>query len=218
MERLINFGVARLNEEWPDYVTKLKLTDNHIDKLIDIIYDVRFDDLPEEDVRCFASVHAYRSLGQLKAEKAIIPLLNFIHNNKEEDFTWELIEFEKVFKLIGNNGVVLLLKVFSDSKYDFAIRECVFNSLTSIIKESKTHLRIVLNIMKEVLEDYENNDIYLNMLIINKLMGYNYTNAIKIVEQVMLKRKVYFEKINLGEVELFIGKDFLPEDFEDIEI
>ena len=82
--------------EWFDYVEAYGLTDEHIPALIQLAAE---EDLDWEDAEeCYAPIHAYRALGQLRAEAAIQPLVSLLDN---DDSDWFMEDLPIVFGMIG---------------------------------------------------------------------------------------------------------------------
>ncbi len=101
--KLISLGEkAARSSKWPDYI-EFGITDEHIPELIRILEQVE-DFWPEEPVdnpRVYAPMHAWRALGQLKAEQAIPHLIDLIIWNEEGDMDWIMEEVPDVIGMIG---------------------------------------------------------------------------------------------------------------------
>ncbi len=104
---LIAIGEANIHvAEWIDYTTFL--AEEHIPELIRIVNDIEIfmpddeqvyeDNLPET----YAPIHAWRALGQLKAEEAIPALLKLIVQNEDSNLDWVMEEIPEVMALIGS--------------------------------------------------------------------------------------------------------------------
>ena len=80
----ISLDIDQKFEDWADYVGMLNLTQEHIPELIRMATDkkLRFSDAEDESYA--GPVHAWRALGQLRAQEAAQPLTaNFSWNNDD---------------------------------------------------------------------------------------------------------------------------------------
>ncbi|EKU97918.1 hypothetical protein Lepto7375DRAFT_7175 [Leptolyngbya sp. PCC 7375] len=98
IDQLLAYGrpdVAYPNQ-WINYVDELGLTTDHIPELIRLASDKELDE--DDEVEIYAYIHAYRALGQLKAESVIEPLIKLLGDEANE---WFLEELPEVFAMIG---------------------------------------------------------------------------------------------------------------------
>ena len=96
--QLLTFGDCRNFAEWPNY-QELGIGPEHIPELIRMATDKQLNWADAESVEVWAPIHAWRALGQLKAEAAIERLLPLFHEQEDSDWVGE--EMPHVFKLIG---------------------------------------------------------------------------------------------------------------------
>jgi hypothetical protein len=85
----------------PNYVERFGLSTTHVPGLIELVR--RWSNeatLPEGDA-CWASVHAWRALAQLRAGEAVEPMLDMLVALNELGDDWTVEEFPSVFGLIG---------------------------------------------------------------------------------------------------------------------
>lgn len=116
LDRLFTFGDAEFGfrNEKPDYVGQLRLTQDHVPGLIEIVRMWEKEDgLPEGDAGA-APIHAWRALGQLRAIEAVEPLLAMQNRLDEERDDWYLGEFAEVFGLIGPAAIHALAAYLAD--------------------------------------------------------------------------------------------------------
>lgn len=101
VDQLLALGDPEI-EDWRDY-RALGLSDEHAPVLIEVLQDARLSggaqEPGEDDAPFWAPLHAWRALGQLRAEAAIDPLLRYLVNNPEDD--WALSEGPEVLAMIG---------------------------------------------------------------------------------------------------------------------
>ena len=75
IQRLLELGEADQGGAWPDYL-QYGFTETDIPALLDLVADQAFDQLDSESIEIWAPLHAWRTLGQLGSNLAILPLLN----------------------------------------------------------------------------------------------------------------------------------------------
>ena len=73
VSRLLRYGECKLGQ-WPDYL-KREITREDIPELIRMATDMELNLAASDSLEVWAPVHAWRALGQLKAEEAVEPLL-----------------------------------------------------------------------------------------------------------------------------------------------
>src|SRR5688572_13912451 len=99
----------------PNYVERFGLSTAHVPDLIELVR--RWSDekkIPEGDA-CWASVHAWRALAQLRAGEAVEPMLNMLATLNELGDDWCVEEFPSVFALIGASAAGPLSTYLADS-------------------------------------------------------------------------------------------------------
>lgn len=98
VDQLLAYGRPNLAypDQWINYVDELGLTTEHIPELVRLASDKELDE--DDEVEIYAYIHAYRALGQLKAESAIEPLIKLLGDEANE---WFLEELPEVFAMIG---------------------------------------------------------------------------------------------------------------------
>ena len=76
------------SKQWPDYLKTHSLSKENIPALIQLATEDALD--WQDDDECYAPIHAYRALGQLKAESAIEPLIGLLDDEANDWFTEEV--------------------------------------------------------------------------------------------------------------------------------
>ncbi|MCC7145261.1 MAG: hypothetical protein IT443_02320 [Phycisphaeraceae bacterium] len=97
-------GVSSL-DDWPDYPTTLGLTAADVPELIRMAVDKQWDHACQDLPSIWASLHARRALGQLRAAEAIQPLLKSLNHLDKIDDDAGLEEMPLVLGLIGPPAV-----------------------------------------------------------------------------------------------------------------
>ena len=110
---LLAYGDCRELRQWPDYLA-MGFRQEHITELIEMAMDEKLNNGNQGSLAVWAPVHAWRTLGQLRAEAAIEPLVTLLRmfNTDDDDFVGE--ELPKVFGMIGSKAIPVLEKYIFD--------------------------------------------------------------------------------------------------------
>jgi ribosomal protein L7/L12 len=197
-------------EGWLDYST-LGITQEHIPELIQLVedHDLRILELPEglpdeaELPEWFAQIHAWRALGQLKAEEAIPAIIGSLHQVDDEDDDWIGEDAQEVFALIGPVAIRPLTKYLADDTNGVNARVAAATSLRSIGETHPETRDECLSGIVSLLEKYEENDEGLNGFLIYELV------KLKAVEHIGVIEKAFVS----DHVDVFI-----MDDFEDVQV
>jgi len=114
VRQLLALGESRLatRDKWPDYPARFGLEDQHIGALIRLACDPALPDADPDSAEVWAPVHAWRALGQLRAEASVAPLLALLAT-LEEDETADA-DLPVVFGMIGPAALPLLAGFLAD--------------------------------------------------------------------------------------------------------
>ncbi len=99
--QLLTYGGFSHNErgaEWPNYL-ELGFTTEHIPELLKMATDPDLNLSDQDSLQVWASLHAWRTLAQLKSVESAPSLVRLF--DKFEDDDWLPTEMEKVFALLG---------------------------------------------------------------------------------------------------------------------
>ena len=117
--RLLTLGDVRGKGEWLDYQTTCGLTETDIPELIRMMQDEELNRGNEDSDEVWAPLHAWRTLGQLKAVGAIAPIIKLFLRIDEEEFDsdWEQNELPDVLAMIGPEALPSLEGFLANPKY-----------------------------------------------------------------------------------------------------
>lgn len=101
VRRLLAVGEPREQDpaEWPDYAARFGIGHEHVGELIRMACDPVLNRGDADSGSAWAPVHAWRALGQLRAEAAVAPLLALM-TRLEDDYAVDQ-ELPTVFGMIG---------------------------------------------------------------------------------------------------------------------
>ena len=71
--------------EWPDYCARFALGHEHIGDLIRMACDAGLNQADSSSNEVWAPMHAWRALGQLRAEEAVLPLLALLRAAEDDE-------------------------------------------------------------------------------------------------------------------------------------
>ena len=114
VDQLLTLGDARNMTRWPDYVA-IGLGPEHIPDLIRMATDEDLNTADSESLEVWAPLHAWRALGQLRAESAVEPLLDLLHRVDDNHDDWVGREIPQVMGMIGPAAIPALAACVSDS-------------------------------------------------------------------------------------------------------
>jgi hypothetical protein len=197
-------------ERWLDYST-LGITRDQIPDLIRLVedHDLRVMQSPEDlpdDVELpewFAQIHAWRALGQLKAEEAIPAILGILHQVDDEDDDWIGEDASEVFALIGPAAIHPIEEYLRDDASGVYAHVAAADSLHAIGKAHPEARDECARILASVLENYKENDEGLNGFIIYDLVKLNAVEYLDLIERAFRSERVD---------EMIMG------DFEDVQV
>ena len=84
VNKLLTLGDTRQERPWRNYGT-LGIEPEHAPELIRMIQDKDLHEADGDSPEVWAPVHAWRALGQLRAEAAVTPLLGLLHRIDDDD-------------------------------------------------------------------------------------------------------------------------------------
>ena len=119
VDKLLTLGdareVGRSVKEWPIYL-ELGLGPEHIPDLIRMATDEELRWAYSDTLEVWAPIHAWRALGQLRAEAAIEPLLSLLDEAEDGD-DWVLEELPEVYGMIGPAAIPAITWYIADENH-----------------------------------------------------------------------------------------------------
>jgi HEAT repeat protein len=208
VSRLLKLG--RPEEPWQDYLA-LGITPGDVPELIRLVEDHELriveppEDLPEdvELPEWFAQIHAWRALGQLKAEEAIPAILGILYQVDDEDDDWIGEDADEVFARIGSSAISPLGEYLSDEANAMYARVAAGESLRAIGETYPETRDECARLLASALENYQENDEGFNGFIIYDLVRLKAVEHIDLIEEA-------FEAESVDE--MIMG------DFEDVQV
>ncbi len=196
--KLLELGEPTYSRDftWPDY-RSYGIGPEHIPALIAIATDNDLIHLPDDhDPRGWGPIHAWRALGQLRAQEAILPLMRLFHEVRDND--WVIEEMPDVFAMIGSPAFSALADYLRDESYPTYSRLVAATSLMQIALVDPALREQSITVLAEQLGEFKKNSSGMNGVLIANLV------ELEAAEQADLIQRVFAE----GSVDRFIVGDW----------
>jgi hypothetical protein len=170
VSRLITLGEEPARQRpWPDYPAELGLDSSHVPELIRMVVDPELRFAASDSTEVFANIHAWRALGQLRAEAAIEPLLTLLDEADEFDDEWALEEIPRALALIGLPAMDPIAERLFDPSRSLYTRVAASETLRRMAVQHEAARGRAVEALATQLALYEQNDPTLNGFIVTSL-------------------------------------------------
>ena len=182
---------------WPEYRV-YGLGPEHIPDLIRLATDQALICMPDncDEPSSWGPVHAWRALGQLHAEAAVLPLLNLFHEVADND--WVIEEMPDVFAAIGPAAYPALTEYLLDKAHPDHSRMVAASCLMQLGLAYPEMRSVAVSVLAGQLEGYAKNSPGVNGVLIANLL------ELEAVDQTKLIQTVF----TVGKVDRFIAGDW----------
>lgn len=180
VDKLLTFGDCRNFREWPNYL-ELGFGPEHINDLIRMATDAELNWADSDGLEVWAPIHAWRTLGQLRAEAAIAPLIDFFDQVDPED-DWAPSEFPQVLGMIGPAAIPALAAVVANPAQRKHPRTYAGDSLAEIGKQHPANRAECIKSLIAGLEFFEQNEPLLNGFFVSNLLDLKAVEAAPVLE------------------------------------
>jgi hypothetical protein len=184
--KLLNYGFAEATANWPEYVRELGLGEQHIDALIRMATDAALYDADAETLQASAPVHAWRTLGQLRAPSAVSPLLEMLDQRQSD---WTIMEIPEVIGMIGAPALATLASWMADESRREAVMYGVIRSLVEVAQREPGTAKDVVGLLIKRLEKYRDNDLSVNAHLVEALCRLRAKEAFALIKEVYLRQR-----------------------------
>ncbi|MBI3651912.1 MAG: DUF1186 domain-containing protein [Acidobacteria bacterium] len=170
---------------WPDYLA-LGITAEHIPELIRMACDEELNQAEGDSQEVWAPLHAWRTLGQLRAEAAIEPLLQLWESH--DDYSAD--ELPVVYGMIGAASLPALTGFLANQAKDSYARITAASAIEAIgAKHPEARSQCVAILMQQ-LESFADEDESFNGFLIGSLIGLQAKEAADIIQRAFAADKV----------------------------
>lgn len=180
VSQLLSFGDCRDIPLETDYIQKFGFTEEHIPDLIRMAIDPELNWAYSDTLEVWAPIHAWRTLGQLRAEAAVKPLLSLMDELKESD--WYTEELPTVLAQIGPVTLPHLIAYLANPRYNSHQRGIITESIALIGKQYPEYRDECVQILTRRLADYKSNPHELNGWIVCCLMDLQAVESASVIE------------------------------------
>ena len=189
VSKLLTLGDVRGESAWLDYQA-LGLGPEHVPDLIRMALD---DDLywgePDSD-EVWAPIHAWRALGQLRAEEAVKPLTQLLFWVDEYNADWVSGDLPDVFCRIGPPAVPILADYLDSDEHGLFARATASQSLEKIANSYPEARDDCIAALMETLERFQKLSRELNAFLIGNLADLGANEASSLIERAFAAGRV----------------------------
>jgi hypothetical protein len=180
---LLTLGESAARQQpWPDYLA-MGFTAGHVPELIRMASDPELASADTESLEVWGGLHAWRALGQLRAEAAITPLIRLLRQADDDD--WVGMEVPEVLGMIGPAAFEPLRAAMAEWARDDVdpwIANFAADSLKEIASRFPEMRAPVVEALRRQLSRHARQDPDLNALIVGCLMDMKAAEAAPEIE------------------------------------
>ncbi len=206
----------------PDYCQEFGFTTEHIPELIELAC-LDLTNTDPESLEIWAPVHAWRTLGQLKAEASIEPLISLFANCEDDD--WLIEEMPEVFGNIGSASIEPLANYLADPSHYYMAQVIASECLTEIAQNYPETRSQCVEVLTKQLGQFEQNDIALNSFLVSGLIELEAVESAPAIEKAFAADRIdCMMEGDWDEVQVSLGlksrdqvpkKDFTPPELKE---
>ncbi|MBM3128429.1 MAG: DUF1186 domain-containing protein [Chloroflexi bacterium] len=187
--KLLTLGDPRGEGEWRDYL-KLGFTPEHAPDLIRMARDTELWLADSESKEVWASLHAWRTLGQLRAQKAIVPLLDLFQRIDDDGDDWVGEELPEVYALIGPAAIPALANYLGDPAHGLWARIGASTSIEKIGQQHPSTRAECAATLARALEKFDAQEPELNACLISALCDLGPQEYLSLIERAFASKRV----------------------------
>jgi hypothetical protein len=131
VSELLKLGDMRETMKWRDY-TALGIGPEAVPALLRMVVDAALHEAYSESSEVWAPIHAWRALGQLRAEAAVEPLLSLLHRIDDDDNDWVGEEVPQVLGMLGPTALEPAADYLIDPKHGLYARVAASQAIKEI--------------------------------------------------------------------------------------
>jgi len=184
--QLLALGDPRQEEgmtsEWRDYPA-LGLTAEHVPELARMALDEDLYWADSEGIEVWAPLHAWRALGQLRAESAVEPLLQLLDRIDAADDDWVQADLPKVFGMIGPAAIPALRDLLAGSDHGEWARIAAGEGLVEMVEWFPESRGRVVAIVTDQLRRFAGQERIVNAFLVNALCDLKAVESAAVIEQ-----------------------------------
>ena len=211
VSKLLTLGDVREQREWLDHQA-LGFGPEHVPDLIRMALDTQLYYGGPEGNWGWAPIHAWRALGQLRAEEAVAPLTNLLPRIDEYDDDWVGEELPEVFGMIGPAAIPVLSSYLANEDHGLWARVAAAHGLFKIGEHYPETREACIVALRAVLQHFHHNDPTLNGFLISFLLDLDAVETASLMKQAFDAKAV--DLLVVGDWEDVFIEGGLPDDWE----
>lgn len=184
--QLLALGDPRQDEQtesgWRDYAP-LGLTAEHIPELARMALDEELHWADQDSPEVWAPLHAWRALGQLRAESVVDALLPLLDRIDEYGDDWLQSDLPKVFEQIGPAAIAGLRDFMGDAEHGEWARVTASESLVNIARQFPASREEVVAVLTGQLRRFANQERIVNASLAYALCELKAVESAAVIEQ-----------------------------------
>ena len=189
LDRLLSCGDPRPMQDRPDYLA-MGFGAEHIPELIRMATDEKLNNSDSDSLEVWAPLHAWRTLGQLRAEAAIEPLVGLFARIDRDEDDWVSDDLPMVFGEIGLRALPALSGYLADPSHGLESRLAAAHGIMEIGTQHAESRDQCVAALSHQLEQFKKNSRNLNGALISLLLDLDAVEAGPLMEQAFAAKKV----------------------------
>jgi len=186
---LMRLGDVRNDREWRDYLA-LGFTEEHVPDLCRMILDRDLFWADSDSDEVWSAIHAWRTLGQLRAESAVPCLIELLGRVDEYNDDWTFEDLPKIFGYIGQAAIKPLRDFLANGDYGEWSHTAAGNALVDIGRRHPDLRTDCVVILGRQLEQFAKQKDSLNAALIADVVDLQGVEAAPVIEQAFAAGKV----------------------------
>ncbi len=202
VNKLLTLGDPRNHKEWLDPAA-LGLTLDHVPDIIQVMLDEDLISASSESKEVWAPLHAWRALGQLRAESAIESLIQVLGDNEDGDDDWAPSELPEVFGKIGAAAIPALAAYLAQPQHEEYSRGHAASSLREIVQQHPATRAEIVNLLTQQLARHNTKEKIVNGCVLAELLDLKAVEALPVIEKAFAAKCI---------------QEYVAGDWEDVQI
>ncbi|MBQ0720751.1 MAG: UPF0149 family protein [Gammaproteobacteria bacterium] len=185
---LFTLGAAEQgSRDWPNYL-QYGFEPSDEPALIELLGDSGLHEAAGDSKEVWVPLHAWRTLGQLRSERAIMPLIGLFDALANDD--WALQELPTVMGMIGEAALEPLAHYFNQREHDEFARSTAIAGLSEIAQRHPTLRTKVLEHYRHYIQQADDSTPILNGLLVSYLLDMDAKELIDDVRELFTRQCV----------------------------
>jgi hypothetical protein len=176
-------------QEWDDYL-KMGFGPEHVPELIRMATDPELNEGDSESSLVWAPVHAWRTLGQLRAAEAVEPLLRLLQQEEERDSDLGLEDLPRTLGQMGPPALAQLTAYLADESHGRYSRGAVARAMKEMAQLYPAAREACITALVQQLEQSGKDHSELNGFLVADLLDLKALEAAPALERAFAEDKV----------------------------